>query len=310
MGELKAGVAVSAKEIVGVGLGLGLGEGETSGLGDAAPLGLGEGESEGAGLASGEGEGDASGDGDGLGAGDASGLGDAVSLGLGAGLASGAGDASGLGAAEADASGDGAGDELGAGGGLADGSAASAATGASSDTTSRVACRNASARMTRSTRRCPDMLDLPHEMRRPVAQERSAGREESAARSGIRKEISAGAWNSSTRSTVGTGGATAIQLSSAEKPHFGTQMVPTVHRASSTHGDFRCLEAPPPIHLSPLHGRGAHQAAQDSCLPVKGTRRRRVAAGRGQPATAFDAILGLEEPNPVPAKDRWRGNNR
>ena len=27
-------------------------------------------------------------------------------------------------------------------------------------------------------------------------------------------------------------------------------------------------------------------------------------------AGGVDAILGLEEPNPVPAKDRWRGTNR
>lgn len=30
----------------------------------------------------------------------------------------------------------------------------------------------------------------------------------------------------------------------------------------------------------------------------------------GLTAGAFDAILGAAEPNPVPAKDRWRGNNR
>jgi hypothetical protein len=83
-----------------------------------------------------------------------------VSLGLGAGESVGAGLTSGDGDGAAEGSGDGAGDELGAGVGLADGSAASAATGANSDTTSRMACTNASARRRRSAGRNPDMLDI------------------------------------------------------------------------------------------------------------------------------------------------------
>ena len=61
------------------------------------------------------------------------------------------------------------------------------------------------------------------------------------------------------------------------KPRFGLPMVPTVRRASSTPGDFRCLEAPPPIHLSRLHGRGAHQTAQDSCPLRRGPGAERLA---------------------------------
>jgi hypothetical protein len=59
---------------------------------------------------------------------------------------------------------------------------------------------------------------------------------------------------------------------------FGLPMVPTVHGASSTPGDFRCLDAPSRIHLARLHRRGAHQTAQDSCPSREGTRRRRDAA--------------------------------
>jgi len=203
-------------------VGAGLGEAEGAGLGDAAALGLGEGESEGAGLASGEGEGDASGEADGLGEGEASGLGvgpgesDGAGLtsglGVGAGESEGAGLTSGDGAAEG--SGDGAGDELGAGDGLADGSAASAATGANSDTTSRMACTNASARRRRSAGRNPDMLKLPHQMRRPVAQDPSARGEALASRSRMKRRRSVRVRGTRrTRLTAGRG-ATAIQLSS------------------------------------------------------------------------------------------------
>jgi hypothetical protein len=43
---------------------------------------------------------------------------------------------------------------------------------------------------------------------------------------------------------------------SPRPPVLGLPIVPTAHRASSTLGDSRCLEAPPQVHLSRLHRLG------------------------------------------------------
>jgi hypothetical protein len=254
-------------------VGAGLGEAEGAGLGDAAALGLGEGESGAARLASGEGEGAADGSGDGagdeLGAGDASGLGAGVSLGVGAGESEGAGLTSGDGDGAAEGSGDGAGDELGAGDGLADGSAASAAIGANSDATIKVACRNASARRRRSAGRNPDMLDISL-TRSAFGRAGSLGR-----RRGVgvevqdEKETMSSGRRNSTNALDGGPWRDGYSVLPRNLP-FGLPMVPTVHRESSTRRGFRCLDAPPRIHLARLHRRGAHQTAQDSCPSREG----------------------------------------
>ena len=73
--------------------------------------------------------------------------------------------------------------------------------------------------------------------------------------------MSAGTRNSSTRSSGGRG-VTAFQLF-PEAPLLGLPIVPTAHRASSTPGDSRCLEATPPVHLARLHRSPAYQNAPD-----------------------------------------------
>ena len=69
--------------------------------------------------------------------------------------------------------------------------------------------------------------------------------------------------NSSHMLVGGGRGVTVIQMSPRGPPVLGLPMVPTAHRASSTLGDSRCLEAPPQVHLARLHRRRAYQNAPD-----------------------------------------------